>query len=70
MSVFVPLPIVGIALSYSLKSRSLILLAPFFFLKLLWLFRVFCVSIQIKIFFCSSSVKNAVVNLVGIPLNL
>ena len=33
------------ALQYHLKSGRLIPSAPFFFLKMLWLFRIFCVSI-------------------------
>ena len=40
-----------VALYYFLKSRSLIPPALFFFLRLLWLFGVFCVSIQIVKFF-------------------
>ena len=58
------------ALQYNLKSGSLIPLAPFFFLKTalaiqgLLCFHTNCES------FCSSSVKKAVGNLVGIALNL
>ena len=51
----------------SLRSGRLIAPAPFFFLKLLWLFGVFCVSTEI---FCSSSVENAIDNLIGVALNL
>ena len=40
-----------------------------FFLKIVFLFGIFCVSIQILKFF-SSSVKNAIGNLIGIALNL
>ena len=36
-----------VPLQYILKSGRLIPLVPFFFLRLLWLFEVFCVSIQI-----------------------
>ena len=43
--------------------------AGFSFSRLLWLSRVFCVSIQILRFFCFSSVKNAIGNLIGIVLN-
>ena len=39
--------------------------------RLLWLFMVFCVSIQINCkTFCSNSVENAIGNLIGIALNL
>ena len=41
----------------------------FSFSRLFWLFRVFCVSIQIKKI-CSSSVKNVIGNLVEIALNM
>ena len=39
-----------------------------FFLRLFWLFKVFCVPIQIVRIFCS--VKNVLGNLIGIALNL
>ena len=43
----------------------------FSFSRLLWLFRIFCVSVQILRFsFCSRSAKNASGNLKEIPLNL
>ena len=42
----------------------------FSFSSLLWLFMAFCVPTQILRFFCSSSVKNAIGNLIGIALNL
>ena len=42
----------------------------FIFSRLLWLFRVFYVSIQIVKKFYSSSVKNATGNLIGITVNL
>ena len=62
--------LITVALWYSLKSGSLIPLAPFFSSRLLWLFGVFCVSIEISRFFCSNYVKNAIGNLIGIALNL
>ena len=34
-----------VALQYNVKSGRLIPTTPFFFLKMLWLFKVFCVSI-------------------------
>ena len=40
------------------------------FSRWLWLVGVFCVSIWFGNFFCSSSVKNAISNLIGITLNL
>ena len=42
----------------------------FFFLRFLWVFRVFCVSIQILRHFCSSYMKNVIVNLIETALNL
>ena len=59
-----------VALQYSLKSGSLIPPTPFYSSRLLWLFGVFCVSLQVMRFFCSSSVKNAIGNLIRIALNL
>ena len=56
-------------LRYSLKSRSLVPPALFSFSRFHWLFAVFCVSIQIFENFFSSSVKNALGNLIGILLN-
>ena len=59
-----------VALEYCLKLGRLILAAPFFFLKI-------ALAIQGLLFFhtnceifCSSSVKNAIDNLIGIALNL
>ena len=43
--------LITVALEYSLKSRSLIPPAPFFFLKIALLLGLFCVSIQIVKFF-------------------
>ena len=55
---------------YSLKSGSLILLAPFFFLKIaLAIQGLLCFHTNCEIF-CSSSVKNASGSLIGIALNL
>ena len=42
----------------------------FSFPTLLWLFGVFCVSIQIVQFFCFNSVKSVIDNLIGIALSL
>ena len=71
MSVFVPVTyffdycnIVVQSEVWECDSFSFVLLSG-----LLWLFEVFCVSIQIK-FFCSSFVENAIGNLIGITLNL
>ena len=44
--------------------------APFFSLKIVWLFRVVYVSMQIVETFCSSYVKNVIGNFRGIALNL
>ena len=55
-----------VALQYNLKSGRLILPAPFFFLKTtlaVWVFLCFHMKCEI---FCSSSVKNAIGNLIGI----
>ena len=46
-----------IGLQYSLKSEKLIPPAPFFFLKIVWLLGVFCVSMQIVKFFVLSLVQ-------------
>ena len=54
--------------TYYLKSRSVIT-QSLFFLKIVWLFGVFCVSIK-NLDLCSSSVKNAIGILMGIVLNL
>ena len=59
-----------IALQYSLKSGSLIPLAPFFFLKIaLAIWDLFCFHTNCEVF-CSSSVKSVIGNFAGIPLNL
>ena len=58
------------ALSYNLGSESLIPPAPFFFLKTtLAIQGLLCFHMNCEIF-CSSSVKNAIGILIGIPLNL
>ena len=62
--------LITVALQYSLKSRSLIPPAPFFFLKIvLAIWGLLCFHTNFKII-CSSSVKNAIGNLIGIALNL
>ena len=59
-----------VALSYNLKSGSLFLPAPFFFLKTASAIRgLLCFHRNCEIF-CSSSVKNATGNLIGIAMNL
>ena len=59
-----------VALQYNLKSGSLIPPAPFFFLKTaLAIQGLLCFHMNCEIF-CSSSVKNAIGNLMGIALNL
>ena len=63
VSIFVPVP-------YSLKSGSLIPPAPFFSLKTaLAIWSLLHLHTNFKTF-CSSSVKNAIGNLIGIALNL
>ena len=62
--------VITVALYYSLKSERLIPYLRFSFLRLHWLFGISCVSIQTVKFFCSSSVKNAIGNLIRIALNL
>ena len=58
------------SLEYSQKSGSLIPPALFFFLKIALAIRgLLCFHTNLK-FFCSSSVKNAIGNLIGIALNL
>ena len=73
ISVFVPVPYCLNYCSfveYSLKSGSLTPPALFFFLKTALAIRgLLCFHRNCKIF-CSSSVKNAVGNLIGIALNL
>ena len=55
---------------YSLKSGSRITPAPFFFLKVTLATQgLLCFHTNFKIL-CSSSVKNAIGNLIGIALNL
>ena len=59
-----------VALEYNLKSGSLIPPAPFFFLKTalaIWDLLCFHMNFEIS---CSSLVKNAIGNLIGITLNL
>ena len=51
-----------VALQYNLKSGRLIPLAPFSLIQSILCFHMNCES------FCSSSVKNAIVNLIGIAL--
>ena len=59
-----------VALWYSLKSGSLIPLAIFFFIRIaLVIWGLLCFYMNCEIF-CSSSVKNAIGNLIGIALNL
>ena len=59
-----------VALQYNLKSGRLIPPAPFFFLKTaLAIQGLLCFHMNCEIF-CSSSVKNAIGNLIGIALNL
>ena len=59
-----------VALQYSLKSGNLIPPGPFFFLKIaLAIWDLFCFHINCENF-CSSSVKSASGNFVGISLNL
>ena len=58
-----------VALQYNLKSGRLIHPAPFFFLKTaLAIWSLLCFHVNCEIF-CSSSVKNAIGNLIGITLN-
>ena len=58
-----------VALYYDLKSGRLIPKAPFFFLKTaLAIQGLLCFHMNCEIF-CSSSVKNAIGNLIGITLN-
>ena len=59
-----------VALQYNLKSGRLITPAPFFFLMTaLAIWGLLCFYMICEIF-CSSSVKNAIGNLIGIALNL
>ena len=59
-----------VALKYNLKSGKLIPPAPFFFLKIaLAIQSLLCSHINCETF-CTSSVKNAIVYLIGIALNL
>ena len=59
-----------VALQYSLKSGRLISPAPFFFLKTALATQgLLCFHMNYEIL-CSSSVKNAIANLIGITLNL
>ena len=72
ISVFVPVPycLDICSLYYNLKSGRLIPLASFFFLKtVLAIWGHLCLHINCE-FFCSSSVKNTIGNLIGITLNL
>ena len=59
-----------VALLYNLKSGRLIPLAPFLFLKTaLAIQSLLCFHMNCEIF-CSSYLKNAIGNLIGIALNL
>ena len=59
-----------VALQYNLKSGRLIPSAPFFFIKTALAIRgLLCFYMNCEIF-CSSSVKNAIGNLIGVTLNL
>ena len=58
-----------VALQYNLKSGRLIPLAPFFLKTALVIQGLLCFHTNCEIF-CSSSVKNAIGNLIGITLNL
>ena len=59
-----------VALQYNLKSGRLTPPAPFFFLKTaLAIQDLLCFHMNCEIF-CSSSVKNAIGNLIGIALNV
>ena len=59
-----------VALQNNLKSESVIPPAPFFFLKTaLTICSLLCLHMNCEIF-CSSSVKNATGNLIGITMNL
>ena len=59
-----------VALQYNLKSKSLSPPAPLFFLKTSSALQgLLCLHVNCE-FFCSSSVKNAIGNLIGIALNL
>ena len=62
--------LMNVALQYNLKSGSLIPPVSFFFLKTALAIRgLLCFHMNYKLF-CSSSVKNAIGNLIGITLNL
>ena len=62
--------LMAVALQYNLKSGRLIPPAPFFFLKTALAIRgLSCFHMNCAIF-CSSSVKNAIGNLIGVTLNL
>ena len=59
-----------VALKYNVKPGRLIPPAPFFFLKAaLAIWDLLCFYMNCEMF-CSSSVKNAIGNLIGISLNL
>ena len=68
ISVFLPVPYCLDYCSFAVESE--VLQFHFSFSRLLWLFGVFFVSIQIVKFFCFSFVKNAIGSLIGIALNL
>ena len=73
ISVFVPVPycLDDCSFSYNLKSVRLIPSAPVFFLKTaLAIWGLLCFHMNCEIFCSSSSVKNAIGNLIGITLNL
>ena len=62
--------LITVALQFSLKSGRLIPPAPFFFLKtVLDIQGLLCLHMNCD-FFCSSSVKSAIGNLIRIALNL
>ena len=68
--VLVPYFLMTVALHCNLKSEKWISPAPFFFLKTtLAIQGLLCFHVNCEIF-CSSSVKNAISNLIRITLNL
>ena len=65
----IPYVLITVVCSGAWSQEAWILQLHFSFSRLLWLFGVFCVSTEIVKSFCSHSMKNAIVNLIGIAFN-
>ena len=70
MSLFVAIPYCFEDCSFVVQSKGNVVSPALFFLKIVLDIRELLFYIEIYDFFCSSSVKNAIGNLIGITMNL